>query len=373
MTRVRAIVAGGDVAALETMFALRALAGDRVDVTLIAADRDFEYRPVEVHDPLAARGRVRVPLARLAGVAAAELHYDRVVAVDAAARRVHTAAGHELPYDALVVAERALTHAVPVGAHPLDDGHASACSAAIGDLLAGRAASLAFVEPAAPTHPFELFDLAIDTAVRLRTARVDATLTLVTADAAPLAILGRRVAGALRETLGAHGVHVVTAAHVRAVAAGRLALTALADGVEAERVIAVPRLAGPRIEGLACDRDGFLAADVHGRVPHAGGVFAAGDCTSFPVKHRSIAAQQARVAATAIAAGAGTPVTPQPFAPVLRCILPSRLRWYVDAPLTGGQGDATRMSAHPLWSRHLRFDAPYLAPQLEPIAAALAS
>jgi hypothetical protein len=45
----------------------------------------------------------------------------------------------------------------------------------------------------------------------------------------------------------------------------------------------------------------------------------------------------------------------------------------VDAPLSGGTGDATLISALPLWPGHLRFDAPYLAPHLDPEADALAS
>ena len=65
-----------------------------------------------------------------------------------------------------------------------------------------------------------------------------------------------------------------------------------------------------------------------------------------------------------VAAGSTAPA--DPFTPVLRGILPSRLRWYVEAPLTGGQGDATRISAIPLWSPALRFHTRFLAPHLEP-------
>ncbi|HEX5619623.1 MAG TPA: FAD-dependent oxidoreductase [Solirubrobacteraceae bacterium] len=371
MRRLRVIVAGADVAGLEAMFALRALAGAHVDVTLIAANRYFEYRPVQVRDPLAVHARVRVPLTYLVG--AGDLRYDRVVAVDAAARRAHTAAGLELPYDALLIADRAVPREVAAGAHPLDDAHASECGAVISELLTGRSASLAFIDPAAPTDPFDLYDLAIDTAVALRREGRAATLTLVTAAPAPLAILGGRAAAALQETLGAHGLHVLTSACVRSVATPELGLTAHTERVAADRVIAAPRLDGPRIDGLPCDRHGFLATDVYGRVPHADAIFAAGGCTSFPVKHPSIAAQQAGAAAASIAADAGAQVAPHPFTPVLRCILPSRLRWYVEAPLTGGLGDATRISAHPLWSRQLRFDAPYLAPHLDPATDALAS
>jgi len=370
MRRLRVIVAGGDVAALETVFALRALAGNHVEVTLIAANHYLEHRPIEVRDPLAVHARTRVPLALLAGAAGTELRHDRVVDVDTAVRRVHTAAGYELSYDALVVAENALSRAVLAGAEPLDDDHAAECRFLIGELRSGRARSLAFVEPAAPTHPFDLYDLAIETAVALRDAGI--TLTLITAESAPLAILGPRAAAMLEETLGAHGVHLVMSAYVQSVSERGLDVMAAVE-VPAERVIAAPRLGGPRIHGLPCDFDGFLGADPHVNVPHLERVFAAGACTTFPVKDRSIAAQQADAAAMSVAALAGADVEPEPFSPVLRCVLPSRLRWYVEAPLIGGLGDATRISAFPLWSRHLRFDAPYLAPHLGPVAGALAS
>jgi len=189
MRRLRVIVAGGDVGALETMFALRELAGSHVDITLIAANHYFEHRPIEVRDPLAVHARNRWPLALLTRAAGAELRHDRIVGVDTAVRRVHTAAGYELPYDALVVAERAVPRHVSAGAEPLDADHASECRFVIGDVLAGRAASLAFVEPPAPTNPFDLYDLAIDTAAGLHGRGV--ALTFVTPGPAPLAIWGR--------------------------------------------------------------------------------------------------------------------------------------------------------------------------------------
>jgi sulfide:quinone oxidoreductase len=326
-----------------------------------------------MRDPLAVDGRTRVPLASLAAAAGADFRRDRVVGVDLAAQCVHTAGGHELPYDALVVAERAVPQPVPAGALPLDDDHAAACRSAIADLRAGRAVSAAFIDPPGPTDPFDLYDLALETATALRRDDMVATLTFVTADATPLAILGLRGSAAFEETLRAHGLRLVTSAYARSADAPGLDLMVHREEVAAERVIATPRLAGPPIHGLPCDADGFFTTDPHGRVPHADGVFAAGDCTAFPVKHPSIAAQQADAAALSIAAMTGADVEPRPFTPVLRCILPSRLRWYVEAPLSGGHGDATRVSAWPLWSRHLRFAAPYLAPHLEPAAGALAS
>jgi len=45
------VIAGGGVAALETMMALRSLVADRVRITLLAPERDYHYRPMAVAEP----------------------------------------------------------------------------------------------------------------------------------------------------------------------------------------------------------------------------------------------------------------------------------------------------------------------------------
>ncbi len=361
---MRVLVLGGGVAGLETCLALRALAGDRVRATLIAPTPYITHRPVGVRDPLDVRARVRVPIARLARAAGADVRHDRAASIDPDARCVYTAEGYRLPYDALVVAVGARPAGVPARAEALDEGHTAGCRAVMQRVREGRVASVAFVEPPAPARPFDLYDLAIDTAVTLRRLGVDAELTLVTAQPAPLAFLGPRAAGALRSTLGSHGLRVVESAYVRSIGYGEIELAPLSRRLLAEAVIAAPRLVGPRLRNLPSDDRGFVPVDRQGRVAGAEAVYAAGDCTPFPVKHPSLAAEQADVVAAGIAAEAGVPVETGPFTPVLRGILPSRLRWYVEAPLTGGRGDATRVSAHPLWPATVRFDARFLVPQL---------
>lgn len=362
---VHVIVAGGGVAGLETCLALGALAGDRVHVTLLSPERYLVHRPAAERDPLAIRGMERVPVVRLAQAARADLRHDRVVGVDPAARTVRTSRGDELAYDALVLAIGAVARAVPAGAQPFDAAHSAGCRVVLRRLLAGDLSSLAFVEPPAPASALDLYDLALEAAVAVRREGVESALTLVTAEPGPLALLGRQASGMLAATLGGHGVRVVDSAYVRSIEPGHIEVAPHLRRIAADRVIAAPRLAGPGVAGLACDADGFLHIDTLGRVPGAPAVFAAGACTSFPVKHPSLAAQQAAAVATAIAADAGAPIEPVPFEPVLRAMLPSRLRWYVEAPLTGGRGDATRVSALALWSPHLRFDARFLGPHLE--------
>jgi NADH dehydrogenase FAD-containing subunit len=91
----------------------------------------------------------------------------------------------------------------------------------------------------------------------------------------------------------------------------------------ADAVISLPRLEGRRIAGIPHDPGGFVAVDEHGRVLGLEDVYAAGDVTSFPVKQRRIAIQQADAVAEALAAAAGAAVEPQPFDPGMQSV-PSR-------------------------------------------------
>ena len=49
--RFRVVVAGGGVAGLEALLALRDLAGERVELTLLSPEAEFVYRPMAVAEP----------------------------------------------------------------------------------------------------------------------------------------------------------------------------------------------------------------------------------------------------------------------------------------------------------------------------------
>src|SRR5271165_6395190 len=51
--KLRVVVAGGGVAALETVLALADLASDQTDVTVLAPGSEFVYRPMTVREPFA--------------------------------------------------------------------------------------------------------------------------------------------------------------------------------------------------------------------------------------------------------------------------------------------------------------------------------
>ena len=99
---------------------------------------------------------------------------------------------------------------------------------------------------------------------------------MVTPEAAPLEIFGRRAAAqtsALLAERDIDGPHRRPAGRVRR--RGACASTP-ARHVEADAVITLPRLEGRRISGIPHDEDGFVPVDEHGAVSRPGAVYAAG-------------------------------------------------------------------------------------------------
>ena len=224
---------------------------------------------------------------------------------------------------------------------------------------------IVFALPAGATWPLPLYELALLTGSFLMdhgTSGVE--LALVTPEEEPLGIFGREAA---RRSAAARGPRDRGSSGDDSLAfEGSAVRTAPGDGIEADRVIALPRLEGPRLAGLPCDRDGFIPTDDRCRVGSEVDVYAAGDATQFPLKQGGIATQQADTAAAEIAAQAGAPVEPEPFKPVLRGLLMTGM---VPRYLRAEPGTAkSTVDTETLWwppakivGRHL---APFLAAKL---------
>ena len=114
--KLRVLVAGGGVAAIEAILALYELAGDRVSVSVLAPNSEFVYRPMTVREPFAYSQARRYELAPIVRHAGAELIEGELGWVDRDAQVVHTADDRELPYDALLLA---LGARVTLSVHPL--------------------------------------------------------------------------------------------------------------------------------------------------------------------------------------------------------------------------------------------------------------
>jgi sulfide:quinone oxidoreductase len=367
--RARVLIAGGGVAGLETLLALRALAGDLVDITIVTPELRFINRSMAVEQPFKPQ-RVRgVQLMDTAAEFGARWHRGLLDRVEHAQRRGFTTDGDELPYDMLVLA---------IGARPdrewrsdgvltYHDGRdGPSYRLLLHQLREGRIERLAFVKPAGPSWPLPLYDLALLTAADCAAhGRSEVELVLVTPEEEPLGIFGSRASTAIRVLLQEHRIALQTSSYGVPGLPGWLEISPGERRLPVDRIVTLPRLVGPRLRGVPSGRDGFLRADAHGRLAGLDGVFAAGDATAFPVKQGGLAAQQADAVAEAIAASVGVDIDPQPFRPVLRGVLliggPAR---YLRADISGSAGDDSIIAGEALWWPPNKLSGRYLAPYL---------
>lgn len=363
--RFRVLIAGGGVAALEALVALRELAADRVDIELLAPEPHFWYRPLAVAEPFGL-GRVhRFELNSLTQSVGAGFCLDALASVDIAGKTVKTRGGQEIPYDALLVALGAVPAAAIDGAVTF---RGPADVEALGRLLHqaedGQIARMAFVAPPRVAWALPLYELALLTKAHLSSRGVDVSVRIVTPESAPLAMFGEAATRAVAALLAERGIDVRLDSHALGVEGGRLRLLG-ADDVEADAVVALPALSGPSVQGLPADALGFIPADHHGRVRRAPGVYAAGDATAFPIKQGGLASQQADAAAQSIAAQAGAPVVPKPFRAILRgLLLTGGIPQFLRTDLVGWGQRAFALDTDPLWWPPAKIAGRYLAPFL---------
>lgn len=348
----RVLVAGGGVAALEAVLALRAYSKTHFVIDIVAPEREFHARPLSVAEPFDAVQRKPLDLRAFASDTAARYHQDAIAAVDAPRRVIRTSGGKQLGYDALLMTVGARPRPALTGAltfrGPQD---VSAFRALLQDVDAGTIGSIAFAVPRRARWALPLYELALLTAARTSAHHIPLRIDFLTHEQEPLGLFGPRVSTRVRQLLSAAGIRLRTSVDPIVAQPGRVFL-AHGAAVAADRTVAVARLLVPPIPGLPQGPGGFIATDPYGRVDGARHVYAAGDATWFPVKQGGIAAQQADAAASAIAHDSGLPVEPEPFQPALRGIL-----------LTGGRPEV--LGPGPRWhgtgkiaGRHL---APYLA------------
>ena len=363
--RRHVIVAGGGPAAVETILALQALAGERLEVELLAPNAELTLVPYEVMAPFREGHERRYSLSRISADAGAGLVGDAIAGVDPDRHVVLTTSGAERSYDALVIAVGARRVDTVAGAHPFRGARdAGRLKALLADSESGRHVRVAFVVPAGMTWPLPLYELALHTAAWLAERDIGSVpLTLVSPERDPLGVFGQAASDEVASLLDEHGVRFVSAHPVR-LHESRLLLMG-GEELEVDIAFAVPRMEGPRIPGLPCDEDGFLPVDEFGRVRGADDVFAAGDVTDFPIKQGGLAAQQADVIAARIAADAGAEVEPVPFSPVLRArLFAGRDERYLHHALDDELEQASTASTYALWSPPYKLAGQFIAPYL---------
>jgi sulfide:quinone oxidoreductase len=105
------VIAGGGIAGLETLLALRDLAGDRVEITLVSSQPDFEVKPLRTAEPFSVDHVRHYDLAEVCRKHGVAFVQDAVTSVAPEQRMLNVEQGEPLSYDALVLALG--THAHP--------------------------------------------------------------------------------------------------------------------------------------------------------------------------------------------------------------------------------------------------------------------
>ena len=363
---VNVVIAGGGVAALEAMMALRALAGERVRIALLAPERDFHYRPMAVAEPFSIAQARSVGLGAVAAEFDARYIQGALAGVEADQHRLVTSDGERMGYDALIIA--CGTHSRPAfdGVITVDDRSIGATlRGLVQDVEEGYSHRVTFIAPAQAFWPLPIYELALLTAERAHEMNATVDIAIVSPETAPLALFGAGISSELSRLLSAagiafHGSSFAQYANDR--------LTLLPGGVElpAGRVVSLPLLDGPPITGVPADPHGFIPVTDDGDVLGLEDVYAAGDITAYPLKHGGIAAQQADAVAASIAAQVGVAVERRPLRPVVRAmLLTGRRPRYLEASLNREDGLHSSMSEHCPWDPPSKVAARYLAPYLE--------
>jgi sulfide:quinone oxidoreductase len=362
------VIAGGGIGALEALLALQADAAEPVRISVLCATRHLTYRALSVAEPFGGDPARRFDWEQITRDRGVRWIRDVVERVRPEVRELDTRDGPPVRYDALLLSLGARPQAALPGAIPFAGPRdVLAVAEAIDALEPGRRHAIAFVAGAGTAWTLPLYELALMTAEHGRRRGLDLAIELVTRESAPLGLFGAEASAAVARRLDAAGVQLRTGTFASEAAAGRLWLE-LEGAIDADLVIALPPLAGPRVAGLPQDPDGFVPVDRYGRVRGIDRVWAVGDMTTRPLKQGGLTAQQADVAAADIAVQVGgARIEPRPYKPTLRGLLltgtdPVFLERRPHAP------PASEASADFLWWPAHKIVGRRLGPYLESLA-----
>jgi sulfide:quinone oxidoreductase len=365
MSGNRVLIAGGGIAGLEALLALRDLAGDRAEITLAAPDPSFLYKPWIVEEPFSDQPAEEHELAPIVEELGGRFVQQPLAGVDPAAHRVELGDGSTLDYDYLVVCVGAKSHAAFSRAITFRAGGERLSVESLLRSGGEGQTRVAFVVPPRMTWPLPIYELALMTRrVADAGAARDAEICVVTPESAPLLVFGSAASAAVQEILRARSIEVRTGIRAREGTDGQIVLAPGEEVLEATAIVALPEPLGPAIPGLPQDGHGFLPIDEHARVDGVDDVYAAGDGTNFPIKQGGLGTQQADAAAEDIAARLGADIEPRPFNPVLRGkLLTGDESVSLKHQLSGGTGEGTVSEDYLWWPPH-KVSGRYLAPWL---------
>lgn len=367
--RVR--IVGGGVAGLEAALALADLAAGLAQVSLIAPDPDFLYKPLLVEEPFTGEPASQLALEPLLDGVGTTLIRGTLARVDPERHTIGLEEGSELGYDYLVVC----VGGSPRPAYAEADAvtfWAGSSELPVDELIdrawgsPGRILDL--VVPPGTSWPLPLYELALMFRRRAtERGHEELRIRLLTPEEGPLMIFGRVASDAVGALLATRRIELEPGKAV--IGDGGVAVpgTQYEPLPSANPVVALPTIEGPAIPGLPADPRGFIPIDGDCRVIGAEDVYAAGDGTTFPVKQGGLATQQADAAAEDIAARLGAEAEPGGFNPVLRgTVLTGTDSLHLRHRIAGGGGEGVA-SLEQLWWPPDKISGRYLSAALSAV------
>src|SRR5215207_621722 len=142
------VVAGGGIAGVEALLALRALTGDALSLTLVSPAAQLRYRPFAVLEPFTSPANRQYDLDEICDDLDVTYRREALTAVDPAEHTIVTEGGERIAYDALMLAPGARASVGLAHAHTFfADADPGSLHWVVAELEQGMTRRVAFVVP----------------------------------------------------------------------------------------------------------------------------------------------------------------------------------------------------------------------------------
>ena len=361
------VVLGGGFASLESAFLLNHLMRGEVNLTLVADQPDFVFRPNLVYVPFGTDpAACALPITECVARKAITLLEDRATTVDPAAHTVTLAGGAVLPYDKLIIGTGCLAHdgGIPglaahgVGTHHIDEllELRKRVAEAVHKGMRGEPHKVLFVLPPGNLCPSTFYELMFMLEVWLtrHNARETVEITLATPEESVLEVFGDRVHDLLSERMFRRDMRCFLAETLVRVEPGA-AHFASGRAIAFDQLVYAPVHTGRGGLGpLPTDERGFVLTEGGTRrVVGQPDIYAPGDGGDFPLKEPFLAFLEADAVAEIVQAELENKSTHAAFDPLFVGVMEAfDTGIFVAAPLR-----RTAQEGKPLELDHSRIEA----------------